>query len=616
MIKTSLILIVLSLTSLQLGFSQGSLCTGSLGENIFEEGDFGSGIANVLNEDPQLAPGYTYQTFPPPQDGLYTITNNTSTWGSFANTFWINIEDNSSDPNGYMMVINASDLPGVFFEKTIEDLCENTTYQFSADIINLFIPGQNGNLPNVDFLLDGTVQYSTGNIAEDATWNTYGFSFQTGPGETSKTLTLRNNAPGGFGNDLALDNISFRPCGPDIAITTTSPVICDGESAELISTIQEGIYDNPVYQWEESLDGGITWDILPNSNATNFPLPNPIDEARYRLIVANGSLNLDNPKCRVISNTFILEIQPIFFDIESILCEGLSLSVGNNVYTETGVYVDSLIASYGCDSIVTTDLSFVPNDLQASFEVSDPACFGAAQGSIQLGQVSGASGMYSYSLNGSPFVAQANFDSLEAGTYALDVLDAYGCTFSDTVQISNPAELIVDLPETVRLSLGDSYTIDAFLSDPLAIFSWTPEAGLSCTDCLKPAVTPTENMVYTLSAFLSEDCVVSDSIQIIVDKNRRIYFPNAFSPNDDGRNDTFRPYPGASVAAMVDFKIFDRWGELVFDADEAFPVDNLPAWDGNFKGKALPAGVYTYYTIFRFIDEVELEFLGEVSLIR
>ena len=501
--------LLLQFTNLQ---AQNNLCNGSLGENIFTDGDFGSGLPNVVINDPGLAPGYTYQPSPPPQDGLYTITNNTTNWGSFASTFWINIGDNSSDPQGYMMVVNASNLPGIFYQKTIDDLCENTTYQFSADIINLFIPGQNGNLPNVDFLLDGAVQYSTGNIAEDATWNTYGFSFSTAPGETSKTLTLRNNAPGGFGNDLALDNISFRACGPQVTISTTAPVICDGESAELIATVQSGIYDNPVYQWQESTDNGLTWTNLPNGQNLNYPLPNPVDGIDYRLLVANGSSNLQNAKCRIVSNVHIMEIQPIYFDVEVTLCEGLSLTVGSSVYTESGIYVDSLIASYGCDSIVTTNLTIAENDLSAAFTVNDPACFGDSTGSILPEQLQGGSGMYSIALNGGAFQEISDFNYLPSGEYQVQIIDTWGCDYTESFTITDPPQLIVELGGPIRISLGEAYRLSAFINLPVSNISWSPSESLSCADCLSPLARPFETTTYSLKVQLSEGCMASDSI--------------------------------------------------------------------------------------------------------
>jgi hypothetical protein len=77
-----------------------STCSGTLGSNIFPNGDFGSGVPNVLPTNPGIAPGYNYQLNPPPNDGWYCITNNTSSWGSFAASRWIKIEDNGPEPNG------------------------------------------------------------------------------------------------------------------------------------------------------------------------------------------------------------------------------------------------------------------------------------------------------------------------------------------------------------------------------------------------------------------------------------------------------------------------------------------------------------------------------------
>jgi hypothetical protein len=98
-------------------------------------------------------------------------------------------------------------------------LCDNTLYVFTADVINLIKPGTANHIdPNVSFLIDDAEQYSTGTIPKTGNWQTYGFTFTTEPGQNSVVLSLRNNAPGGIGNDLAIDNIEFRPCGPEALI--------------------------------------------------------------------------------------------------------------------------------------------------------------------------------------------------------------------------------------------------------------------------------------------------------------------------------------------------------------------------------------------------------------
>ena len=143
------------------------LCTGNLGVNIFLDGDFGSGQQVILATDPGIAPGYQYQNNPPPNDGFYTITNNMSLWG-YTFPGWMTIQDNSDDPQGYFMVVNASFEPGKFYEQTIDGLCENTTYQFSADIINIISPASESLiLPNVAFFLDDQIQFSTGDITQN-----------------------------------------------------------------------------------------------------------------------------------------------------------------------------------------------------------------------------------------------------------------------------------------------------------------------------------------------------------------------------------------------------------------------------------------------------------------
>jgi len=231
----------------------GQICGGNLGENIFESGDFGSAFSNIVLQDPQIAPGFQYTISPPPGDGFYTITNNTGQWSNLF-TGWLSIGDNSPDPNGYMMVVNASFSPGLFYEQEISGLCDNTLYEFSADVINLIESSQGFILPNISFLIDGNAVFTTGPVPENEQWNTYGFTFITEPGQNTITLSLRNNAPGGIGNDLALDNITFHPCGPEaLILPTTIANICeDGAPITLEATIVCTQYDTPAFQWQQS----------------------------------------------------------------------------------------------------------------------------------------------------------------------------------------------------------------------------------------------------------------------------------------------------------------------------------------------------------------------------
>ena len=175
------------------------LCEGNLGNNIFTDGDFGSGAENIILTDPGIAPGYTYQASQAtPQDGSYVITNNTDGWGFHFPT-WVRLSDNSNDPNGYFMLVNASFESGLFYSNQVTGLCENTFYQFSADIINVVMSGTSDHIfPNVSFLIDDVVVFSTGDILQNESWNKYGFTFTTNPGQTELKLSLRNNSDSFF----------------------------------------------------------------------------------------------------------------------------------------------------------------------------------------------------------------------------------------------------------------------------------------------------------------------------------------------------------------------------------------------------------------------------------
>ena len=223
---------------------------------------------------------------------------------------WLHIGDNSPDPQGYMMIVNASHDPGIFFEQTVS-LCENTTYEFAADVINLINPNgtaPNSILPNLDFLIDGQVLYNTGDVPEDANWHTYGFTFSTTLGTTDIVLTLRNNAPGGDGNDLALDNISFRVCGPEVILPELLEV-CSGDTPTLDISLSGSSFLTPVFQWQISLDNGATWTDINGANESSFVVQNPTHQSLYRVLVANAMANLANPSCRVVSNTSLIDVQ-------------------------------------------------------------------------------------------------------------------------------------------------------------------------------------------------------------------------------------------------------------------------------------------------------------------
>ncbi len=310
------------------------------------------------------APGFTYETTTtdPPADGEYIIATGSrnvygSTWGRFDHRNGNNTPaligtatPTTSTPNaGFMMIVNASYAPSKFFETTITGLCEETQYELSVYLINLdsntlrsiynptstvntygpgcnlttdpdcpqkvFSPGRwagqgtstanSGNthyrvLPDVDILIEDAVIANTGTIPNNRQWQQKGVTFTTATGVTSVKLSLRNRAPGGGGNDIGVDDITVRPCGPTASILDLSSECATRVyQAQLVPAT---VYTTPEYQWQYSTDNGVTWNNITGANSATYTVAPPVslgDELRY--ITAETSSNLSNPNCRVIS---------------------------------------------------------------------------------------------------------------------------------------------------------------------------------------------------------------------------------------------------------------------------------------------------------------------------
>ncbi len=614
------IYVLLSFLLLLTGALPAQQCNGNLGENIFTDGDFGSGTANILLPNPRIAPGFLYQSNPPPNDGFYTITNDMRKWATTFDT-WRQFGDNSDDPNGYMMIVNASFQPGLFYEQVVDGLCENTIYQFTADIANVLRRGSVNILPSVSFLIDGTDYFTTGNIAEDEQWKTYGFTFTTVPGQNSITLALRNNAPGGNGNDLALDNISFRACGPEALILPLEVAnICeDGDPASLTATINGDQFPTPAVQWQQSPDGGITWEDLPGENGRTYIHDELVSgQYHYRYLLANSPANLASSKCRIVSNAKIVNVVPRRYTVTDTICAGLTFPVGPSLYDRSGTYLDTLISSLGCDSIVTLQLSVVEDPgVSGAFAVTDPSCSYLTDGSVLLSGVQGGVGPYRFTFSGEPASIGTPLDSLGEGDYPYRIEDRYGCADSDTLSLRSPFPFTVELGADRAITLGETVQLDIGSTQPIDAYTWTPEGLVDCDSvCTVVQVLPPRSVTLALSAVSDDGCVASDSVRITVRADRLVYLPNAISPNGDGNNDFFTVYGSLpNVVSVPSLRIYDRWGAEVYSATDLPPNDEPVGWDGTRGGRTVPTGTYVYVAEVAFLDGEILRYSGSFSVV-
>ena len=594
------------------------ICTGNLGENIFLDGDFGSGEANNVQVNPNIAPGYQYATNGPINDGFYILTNNMGAWNNFPT--WLNIGDNSNDPEGYMMVVNASFEPGIFYEKTITGFCENTLYEFSADIINIVGRNVSNHIePNVDFLINGVTEYNTGNIPQDETWKKYGFTFTVPPGSTEIILTLRNNAPGGTGNDLALDNISFRACGPKTFINAEETIfLCEAQNDPARISAELGM-TNSVIQWQESLDMGSTWTNIPGeTNPDLFHTNFSPGTYQYRYLSAGTTSNLGNLLCRVLSDIITIEVTPInHLVIDSICQGGPGFQLGPDLITQSGIFMAQLIGTNGCDSNVTLDLTVLADpNIQFDAMVFDLDCGGEMTGSIQIDNIQ--NGFPPYQICSADSLINSPFDQLAAGLYQISVKDRYGCQASQSLTVDEPIPFTVNIGPDLMASLGEEINLNAVSNYPVQVHSWSPAFGLTCTDCPNPILIAGNDQSYLYTATNVNGCIAVDSIFIEVDRdNIPLFVPNIFTPNGDNINDfLFLSSAGQSVVEILELTIFDRWGNQFFNKQNFPPNIPQEGWNGKDGLKFLNTGVFIYVFRLRLADGSEKVLSGDVTLIR
>lgn len=144
---------------------------------------------------------------------------------------------------------------------------------------------------------------------------------------------------------------------------------------------------------------------------------------------------------------------------------------------------------------------------------------------------------------------------------------------------------------------------------------WQPASGLSCNDCAQPQLTAVASTIYTATAFTQNGCSDSDKVTILLLCDQSgIFIPNAFTPNNDGRNDRFYPKSFAD-SKILHFIIASRTGEIVYQKNNIVTNASKDGWDGMYKGQMLPPGTYTYRLEVE-CDKAVIPFTGTVTLIR
>jgi gliding motility-associated-like protein len=455
---------------------KAQLCTGSLGDPVVDI-TFGSGPnpGKPLNA---ATTSYQYTSDIVPSDGYYTVRNNIirddGSWHLLTS-------DHTGDKNGYFMLVNASFDPSDFYLDTVHGLCGNTTYEFAAWIINLLKPntfcGPTGIMPNITFTiekLDGHIlkSFNTGDIqpTDSILWTQYGFSFTTQPNLNDVVIRMRNNGPGGCGNDLALDDITFRPCGPLVNISIMGSLnsklhLCKTNAVQKVTlngSLSQG-FDDPGFQWQQSVDSGKTWiDIAgENSSGHDVFINNATASGLYLFRLGVGeSDNIESVPCRVVSNVDTISVGTI-----------PSLTITNN-------------SPQCADSAVIFTVKGA-----AIYQWTGPNNFSSVSDSIAI----------------------VNAQTINAGKYYVKASSIDGCSVNDSTNVIIKT-VTASVGKDTSICIGGAAQLHAGGGDT---YNWQANPTLSATNISNPIAKPTDATQYIVTV-TKNGCPANDTVMVNV----------------------------------------------------------------------------------------------------
>lgn len=268
----------------------------------------------------------------------------------------------------------------------------------------------------------------------------------------------------------------------------------------------------------------------------------------------------------------------------------------------------------GCSAIDSIEVEAITAPIAGlELNITAPGCDNDAGGSIVVAEVLGGTAPFVFQLNDGAERNDGIFSQLRAGTYTLHVRDLNGCEWSEEVSILEALPIDVDLGLDLAITSGDSVQLIAQTStSDIVSYNWDPAVSTGPTAVVAPEVTTS----YGITVTDSNGCSASDRVRLIVEKTRPYFAPNAFSPDGDGSNDQFMILTGPDVVNIPTFRIYDRWGHLVYERNNIPPNDPTLGWDGRHNGNLMNAAVFVYYIELEYNDGWVEAVQGDIALLR
>ena len=244
--------------------------------------------------------------------------------------------------------------------------------------------------------------------------------------------------------------------------------------------------------------------------------------------------------------------------------------------------MDTIPASGGCDSIITTILTVNPNT-----------------GSIQNPII----------CSGALYILPSGATASVSGTYTFTSTASNGCDSVITTNLTVNPKPNATVSSDVTILSGSSTTLSASGG---ASYVWSPSTNLNSVTGNAVVANPVSNIIYCVTVSDANGCSDSSCIKVTVETTcGTFYIPNAFSSNGDNENDEFKVYINPLCVTKFLLIIYDRWGDKVFETN-----DITKGWNGELRGVVSNSAVYTFYCKTVLISGEEIFKQGNVSLVR
>ena len=419
------------------------------------------------------------------------------------------------------------------------------------------------------------------------------------------------------------DNIKLTTVDT-LTTAPTSITTCDSSSFTI--TIPGGCYG----PYDVVINGGSAPDTIFNISSGYIYTVHPVQTTTYTITSIINSLG-----CSTALNIPVtVNFGSIYSSVNANICNGATYTLpGGNIVSASGIYSDTLASAGGCDSIITTHL-VVGSSVSVTTNISTCNTAYTLPGGVivnvagtyvdTIASVSGCDSIITTNLTfngpsssvqnpvvcaGTSFILPGGNSVNVSGTYSDTLTAANGCDSIITTNLSVNAAPAVSVSADVTITIGSSTTLSATGG---GTYSWSPATGLSSTTDSFVVCTPVQNAVYCVTVTNAAGCTDSACVNVTVDmKCGTFYLPNAFSPNGDNENDVFMAYIPAPCVQEYKLIIYNRFGEKIFQT-----ADVNQSWNGEVRGVMSNSGVYAYYCNAVLIDGKEIHMEGNVSLVR